>query len=181
MPTPGHTNPYAAPLVDEEAPPVRSDSSDRLPGYCRGWAIANLVFAALRGVMAAFGLFVLDTLPVDHPLYGVVVFGCAANIGMTVLGLAGNTLMLLKNPTSIFLCWAYVAAAVASIGVGVWEGVFTIGRLQVQAEQIGGVIGLVITLAVRTALLTAYCRAVRLASRWFQQRDEAQRANTQYT
>lgn len=138
----------------------------------KGWAIAALVFAVFRGLIAAANLATILFLPPDPVADTFMIVEGAISAIASFFGLIGNTLLLKKSPNSIWFCQCYVVAALFCIAVGVWLVVLVQVHPPRVVERSGNLSLLsgITVFFVSVALLAAYVVAVCRASKWFAQR-----------
>ena len=145
----------------------------RLPTFVKGWAIADLVFCCIRGVLTPMSFIGLVAMDSSNPMYPTVIFEALTNLGLAAFGIPANILLLKQKPLGVTLGWITVGVALVSILVGCWQGSIQFSMNEGPEEMRGGMlVGLVFAIVARLVLNGFYVAALVKAKAWFQQQEQ---------
>jgi hypothetical protein len=145
-----------------------------MPTYITVILVIDLLLLLLRALFVMMGLIGLlsgmarDAMVVDTGWYEV-----ASGVLMVVAGLPANVAMLAQQRWGVWLAWAKVVGTLGSIGVGIWQLTYFAERYAVDSPEFAGVIiGAVLVVGWRLALVGIYCFAVVQFSIWAKQSEQ---------
>ncbi len=145
---------------------------ESLPGFIKGWAVTDIVFAGIWCVVALFAMAAALWMqsmacPVQDVLQGFLYAAVVAVAGG--LGLYANILLLGKKPRAISAAWCLIVLTILHI---LWNAYQMFGAAFWGPENLRVILitAGVVSTAARIALLVFYWSAICRASRYFQNR-----------
>ncbi len=138
-----------------------------LPGFVKGWAIADLVFCVMRLLIIPISLLGLLTTPSKNPLAHTFIYELIFGIMIFVFGLWANIGILAHKRHSLFPAYVCVAATVGSFLVVVVQIAIKISYEKNASYAIGMVACATALLILRGVLLGFYCTALKKTKAFF--------------
>lgn len=159
-------NPYSSPFAPPT--PMARQPSSGFPVFAKTMFIIDLVLCGLRVPILLMGFVGYAVLQRENsPLLPTVAAEIVSGFAMVVFGLPASICALLRKPWAFWLGWLAVAATLASLGVGVWQGMIKVAEFAPGTPQrIGGYVGLGVALVFRFALLCMYAGALVQFWQW---------------
>lgn len=156
----------------------------KMPVYSRVVLIIDMILCGFRGLLVVFG--VVGYVVMKQQLGAIAstaLFEVGTGLGIVVFGLSGDLLLLLGRTWAIGLAYLALFFTVGSMAVGLWQLTIQYAQLAGNdpAQQIGAVIGVVLALGIRLAIVSVYGVALYMYSKWASQlpHDERWIANVQ--
>ena len=158
-------NPYETPRhaefpEDMYSPTPVVPQKTKLGAFVLTIVIMDLVFCVLRVVIGLFGLVGYAVIPEGNPLRPTIIFEVITAEGIGVFGILANTFILLKKRIGIPLSAICILFTVLNMLVGAWQGYLQVPADMGTPEGIGFVVGAVVVMAIRLALLILYVMAI---------------------
>ncbi len=140
-------------------------------GFAKVMVIIDLVFCSIRLSLAFLSVVCQATIKPDNPIYEAVIFEAITGFAIAVIGIPAAILLLRRVRFGVMLGWLAVAAAAASIIVGIWQGMLIAGNMPEEAAKVGATIIVTIAVLFRIALLVMYGVAVGMYDKFLKETD----------
>jgi len=168
FPNPPADNPYNSPQ-NWQSPYQAQQPLKPLPTFCTVMFITDLIIAVLRIPLVALGVvgyFALRDNDPNNALMATVMFEIATGFALVLTSLPADIGLLMKQRWAIVAGYLACAATIASMIVGLWQLVVTFQGAPRGPEQAAVVIGAVVAIGFRVAILGGYFAALRAFAAW---------------
>lgn len=168
---PPQNNPYAtAPQNYSNGRFEQVYTNTNPPVFSMIMIIISLILSVLRVLLVGLGIvgyFLLASLEESPPGFALAIPEILTGAGIAFFGILGNSLLLARKKIGVTLAWVMVGCVVASLLVGILQGVAMLNtHNQGSPEWIGAVVGIVVTIAIRIAILACYVIGLQQYRKW---------------